>query len=182
MSSPRYRTLDGDEVDLPVAMDHWVLVPRELARFDPELAWALDYEDAPEPGNADPCLDFSAGALLVPLERWNDHAELEPNLAPCHETPTAGSLSPRPSSSPTPTGEPHERSWRAGVAAPRMIAVAIALLAIGYLSAVGAWLWTLRDGITGTDVSTGVMLVGAAVPSAWLAGFAGAGSRSRHAP
>jgi hypothetical protein len=182
MSPPRYRTLDGDEVELPLAMGHWVLVPRELARFDPELAWALDYEDAPEPANADPRLDFSAGALLVPLERWNDHAELEPNLAPCHETPTAGSLSPRPRSSPAPTGEPHERSWRAGVAAARTIAVAIALLAIGYLSAVGAWLWTLRDGITGTDVSTGVMLVGAAVLLAWLAGFAGAGSRSRATP
>jgi hypothetical protein len=28
-------------------MDRWVLVPRGLARFDPELAWALDYEGAP---------------------------------------------------------------------------------------------------------------------------------------
>src|SRR3954451_11753234 len=64
-------------------MDRWVLVPRTLARFDPELAWTLDYEDAPEPENADPRLDFSGGALLVPVERWNEHAALEPNLAPC---------------------------------------------------------------------------------------------------
>jgi hypothetical protein len=64
MSPPRYRTLDGDEVELPLAMDHWVLVPRVLARFDPELAWTLDYDDAPEPEHADPRLDFSAGALL----------------------------------------------------------------------------------------------------------------------
>ena len=49
MSPPRYRTLDGDELELPLAMDHWVVVPRGLARFDPELAWALDYEDAPSP-------------------------------------------------------------------------------------------------------------------------------------
>src|SRR5215218_9263887 len=83
MSPPRYRTLDGDEVELPLAMDEWVLVPRELARFDPELAWTLHYKDAPEPENADPRLDFSGGALLVPVERWNEHAALEPNLAPC---------------------------------------------------------------------------------------------------
>src|ERR687885_312525 len=83
MSPPRYRTLDGDELELPLAMGCWVLVPRALARFDPELAWTLDYDDAPEPENADPRLDFSAGALLVPVDRWNDHAELEPNLAPC---------------------------------------------------------------------------------------------------
>jgi hypothetical protein len=65
-------------------MGCWVLVPRALARFDPELACTLDYEDAPEPEDADPRLDFSAGALLVPVERWNEHAELEPNLAPCY--------------------------------------------------------------------------------------------------
>src|SRR3954451_2649333 len=92
MSPPRYRTLDGDEVELPLAMDQWVLVPRALARFDPELAWALDYDDAPEPEDADPRLDFSAGALLVPVERWNEHAELEPNLGPCGRPPTGGSL------------------------------------------------------------------------------------------
>jgi hypothetical protein len=83
MSPPRYRTLDGDEVELPLAMDQWVFVPRALARFDPELAWALDYEDAPVPEDADARLDFSAGALLVPVARWNEHAELEPNLGRC---------------------------------------------------------------------------------------------------
>ena len=90
MIPPRYRTLDGDEVELPLAMGSWVLVPRALARFDPELAWTLDYDDAPEPEAADPRLDFSAGALLVPVERWNEHAALEPNLAP------VGSLHPSP--------------------------------------------------------------------------------------
>src|SRR3954468_3835497 len=98
MSPPRYRTLDGEEVELPLAMDRWVLVPRRLARFDPELAWTLDYEDAPEPDDADPRLDFAAGALLIPVELWNERAELEPNLAPCHAAPTGGSPSPQPPS------------------------------------------------------------------------------------
>src|SRR3954447_19627158 len=88
MSPPRYRTLDGDEVELPLAMDQWVFVPRALARFDPELAWALDYEDAPVPEDADARLDFSAGALLVPVARWNEHAELEPNLGLCSSAAT----------------------------------------------------------------------------------------------
>ncbi len=89
MTPPRYRTLDGEEVDLPLLMGSWVLVPRALARFDPELAWALDYDDGPEPDDGDPRLDFSDGALLVPVGRWNEHAELEPNLAPSYERPTA---------------------------------------------------------------------------------------------
>jgi hypothetical protein len=58
-----------------------------------------------------------------------------------------------------------------------------ALLAIGYVFAVAAWLWPLRDGIRGPDVSTGVMLIGAAVLLAWLAGFAGTGIElARRAP
>jgi hypothetical protein len=48
--------------------------------------------------------------------------------------------------------------------------------------AVGAWLWTLRDGIRGPDVSMGIMLVGAAVLLAWLAGFAGTASGSPAGP
>src|SRR3954451_11892952 len=105
MSPPRYRTLDGDEIELPLAMDHWVLVPRALARFDPELAWTLDYDDAPEPEDADPRLEFSAGALLVPVARWNEHAEVEPNLAPCYRAPTRDSVfasAPRICHAPTP--------------------------------------------------------------------------------
>src|SRR5215210_640709 len=103
MSPPRYRTLDGDEVELPLAMGSWVLVPRALARFDPELAWTLDYEDAPEPQADDPRLDFSAGALLVPVDRWNEHAALEPNLAPCTSAPSrASGRSPTPRIAPPP--------------------------------------------------------------------------------
>src|SRR3954451_4876310 len=91
MSPPRYRTLDGDEVELPLAMGSLVIVPRALARFDPELAWTLDYEDSPEPDGADPRLDFSDGALLVPVDRGEELAELEPSLAACAQFPRAGS-------------------------------------------------------------------------------------------
>lgn len=86
MSPPRYRTLDGEEVELPLAMDRWVLVPRGLARFDPELAWTLDYEDAPESDAADSRLDFSDGALLVPVDRWNEHADSSPTSPPVART------------------------------------------------------------------------------------------------
>jgi hypothetical protein len=48
--------------------------------------------------------------------------------------------------------------------------------------AVGAWLWSLRDGITGPDASTGVMLIGIAILLAWVTGVAGAGSGAAAAP
>jgi|SRR3954447_694279 len=176
MSPPRYRTLDGDEVELPLAMGSLVIVPRALARFDPELAWTLDYEDCPEPAVADPRLDFSAGALLVPVDRWNERAELEPNLAPCYDAPTV--LSPAAAAwQPAPVTSSEKRSLAASVAAvvARSTMLAIAALATAYVLAVGAWLWTLRDGISGPDVSTGLVLVGAAVLLAWLAGVTGVG-------
>src|SRR3954451_24115167 len=188
MSPPRYRTLDGDEIELPLAMDHWVLVPRALARFDPELAWTLDYDDAPEPEDTDPRLDFSAGALLVPVERWNEHAEVEPNLAPCYLAPTGSSLfAPAPpigrATARVSREDTHRGSPARGVAAvaARTTVVALAALASTYVLAVGAWLWSLRDGITGPDVSSGLILVGVAVLLAWLTGVAGAGWR-RTAP
>lgn len=182
MNLPRYRTLDGDEVDLPLAMDRWVLVPRTLARFDPELAWTLDYEDAPEPEDPDPRLDFTGGALLVPVERWNEHAALEPNLAPCGSPAAVGDptdLAPpvRESTAlPIPEGPDGRLDFGAGAA--RLFARAarggLAVLAIAYVGAVTAWLWSLRHHISGPDVSTGVLLVGAAMLLAWLAGVAGA--------
>src|SRR5215207_1751329 len=48
----------------------------------------------------------------------------------------------------------------------------------------GAWLWGLRHQISGPDVSTGLLLVGAAMLLAWLAGVAGAvpGVRSLASP
>jgi hypothetical protein len=171
MSLPRYRTLDGDEVELPLAMGCWVIVPRALARFDPELAWTLDYEDAPAPEDADPRLDFSAGALLVPVDRWNEHAELEPNLASCRGAHRGLALAAATSQSASVASSPKRSlAARVGAVAARCVVLAIAALATAYLLAVGAWLWTLRDGISGPDVSTGLVLVGAAVLLAWLAG------------
>jgi hypothetical protein len=192
VSPPRYRTLDGDELELPLAMDQWVLVPRTLARFDPELAWTLDYEDAPEPEDADSRLDFSAGALLVPVERWNEHAALEPNLAPCRPASSSASAMdpPRPSLESTVapiSGNEHER-LTFGVSVARVVGraatTALAALAVAYVLAVGAWLWSLRHHISGPDVSTGLLLVGAAMLLAWLAGVAGAvpGVRSLTSP
>jgi len=189
---PRYRTLDGDEVELPLAMDRWVLVPRTLARFDPELAWTLDYEDAPEPEDADPRLDFSGGALLVPVERWNELAALEPNLAPCQVVAPLATVMDAPPPSPVSTvtpnsGDEDERPTIGGSVArivARAASTALAALALGYVVAVGAWLWSLRHQISGPDVSTGLLLVGAAMLLAWLAGVAGAvpGMRSLTSP
>ena len=181
MTPPRYRTLDGDEVELPLAMGSWVLVPRALARFDPELAWTLDYDDAPEPEAADPRLDFSAGALLVPVGRWNERAELEPNLAPCRAETSQSSRHRIASAATTATHPGRARgndsaSLTVARLAARGAALALAALAATYVLGVAAWLWSLRDGISGPHVSTGVMLIGIAVLLAWLAGVAGAGS------
>src|SRR5918911_5616062 len=129
MSPPRYRTLDGDELELPLAMGCWVIVPRALARFDPELAWALDYEDAPGPEGADPRLDFSAGALLVPVERWNEHAELEPNLAPCDHMPATSPPTPTARATSMPSREERTLAESVAAAAARSVVVAIAALA-----------------------------------------------------
>jgi hypothetical protein len=186
MSPPRYRTLDGDEVDLPLAMDQWVVVPRALARFDPELAWTLDYDDAPVPEDADPRLDFSAGALLVPVGRWNEHAELEPNLGPCGRVPTGGSLfAPSPRTFDATAGASSDaaaRALRLAAVAARATALALAALASAYVLAVGAWLWSLRDGIRGPDVSAGLLLVGVAVLLAWFAGVGGGWQRTAPPP
>src|SRR4051812_2956023 len=181
MIPPRYRTLDGDEVELPLAMASWVLVPRALARFAPELAWTLDYDDAPAPEHADPRLDFTAGALLVPVERWNEHAALEPNLAPCAGLAPLAATVATPPRVPAPTSGPivedlHERDGF-GAAAPRALAraatAALASLAVVYVASVLVWLWSLRHHIAGPDVSTGLLLLGGAMLLAWLAGVAG---------
>jgi hypothetical protein len=177
---PRYRTLDGDEVNLPLAMDRWVLVPRELARFDPELAWTLDYDDAPAPEDADPRLDFSAGALLVPVERWNEQAALEPNLAPCRVgAPFLGTICGSTPTAPLAAADDADRlATGASVARvlTRGVTVALVALAMAYVGAVGTWLWSLRHPISGPDLSTGILLVGAAMLLAWIAGVAGAAS------
>jgi hypothetical protein len=98
-----------------------------------ELAWTLDYEDAPEPEDADPRLDFSAGALLVPATRWNEHAAVEPNLAPCSHGPTKP-RAPRPTVPAASLDDPHpsSRQTAADVAARAIVAATVGL-AVGYL-------------------------------------------------
>jgi hypothetical protein len=184
MEPPRYRTLDGDELELPLAMNRWVLVPRTLARFDPELAWTLDYEDAPAPEAADSRLDFSSGALLVPVERWNEHAALEPNLAPCgmSSPPSAAIVTLVPFEPGAAPGADDE-AFHIDVAGiiGRVATGCLVALALGYVVAVTVWLWSLRHRVTGPDVSTGLLLVGAAVLLAWLAGAVGAVPRAKAA-
>src|SRR3954466_8721326 len=148
MTPPRYRTLDGDELALPLAMDRWVLVPRALARFDPELTWTLDYDDAPAPEDADARLDFSGGRPLVPVERGNGPAALEPNLAPCRIAASVTSATDTPprriATAALNSGNEDER-LTVGVSVARFVARAmttvLAALALGYVIAVGAWLW-----------------------------------------
>ena len=65
---------------------------------------------------------------------------------------------------------------------PALLALALAALATVYVVAVGAWLWTLRDGISGPDARIGLVVIGAAVLLPWLAGIAGIGWRSNPAP
>jgi hypothetical protein len=157
-------------------MGAWVLVPRSLARFDPELAWALHYDDAPEPEDADPRLDYSAGTLLVPVERWNEHAELEPNLAPCGQGASSASpagAEPAAGCTARPRGAEARPQATVGHATSSVVAWALAFTAAAYVVAVALWLWSLRGGISGPAVSTGLVLVGAAVLLAWLTGITG---------
>ncbi len=64
----------------------------------------------------------------------------------------------------------------------RLILLVLAVLASAYVFAVAAWLWTLRDGVSGPNMSTGLVLVGAAVLVAWLGGITGAGRTSGSSP
>jgi hypothetical protein len=136
---------------------------------------------ASAPDDADPRLDFSAGALLVPVERWNEHAALEPNLAPCQIAASVTSAMHTPARC-IPTAAlnsaDEDEPLTVAVSVARFVAramtTALAALALGYVIAVGAWLWSLRRQISGPDVSTGLLLVGAAMLLAWLAGVSSA--------
>jgi uncharacterized membrane protein YedE/YeeE len=66
----------------------------------------------------------------------------------------------------------NERSFgqKVGGAAASTAVVVIAALAVGYLVADSAWLWSLLGGVTGPAVSTGLMLVRVAVLLRLLAG------------
>jgi hypothetical protein len=117
----------------------------------------------------------------VPIDRWNEHAELEPNLAPCYpNAPAPPALVPRsgtelPVQRPGPETALRRLDGRAAAAAARFVLTALGALALAYVVAVARWLWSLDDGITGANVSTGLTLVGAAVLLASLAGVVRAG-------
>jgi hypothetical protein len=85
---------------------------------------------------------------------------------------------PSPVSTVAPNSGDEDERLAFGVSVARIVAraatTALAALALGYVLAVGAWLWSLRHQIRGPDVSTGLLLVGAAMLLAWLAGVAGA--------
>jgi len=130
--------------------------------------------------------------VRVPVERWNEHAALEPNLAPCRVAASFAAArdipppSPDATVAPNPGDEDERLTFGSSVAriVARAATTALAALALGYVVAVGAWLWSLRHQISGPDVSTGLLLIGAAMLLAWLAGVAGAvpGVRSLASP
>jgi len=77
-----YRTQDGVEVALPLVLDAWVLVPRDLVAREPGLCWAAEYEDAPYLSHdvmaairqitlGGRPLDPGRGALVVPVAAWS---------------------------------------------------------------------------------------------------------------
>ena len=190
MSRPRYRTLDGLEVELPTCGERFVAVPRRLADSEPDLVWTLEYDDiAPQLTcdlGGDLELDFSDGALLVPIARWNARAVTEPALVASHAVPWDRDLSDA-------LGEgcparleparPHrpQRSFAFAEAARRSVRVvtrtggtvaivaryainlAAAGLAISFAVATGQWFVSLRDGMSGPEIGNGAVLLVAAV-------------------
>jgi hypothetical protein len=216
VSSPRYRTLDGVELDLPVYLDRWVLVPSLLARGEEDLTWTLDCEDVPSISpqmrdglGGDPALDFSEGALLVPLARWNQRATTEPALIASKSTATgAEATSESIVAAPAPPPDslrlamprespPHgmrvignrERAERlivrsalATVDATLWAISALAfLIAVSFGVALGQWLLALRDGVSGADVGSGAVLLVGGMALAYAAGLLSRG-RAAHRP
>jgi hypothetical protein len=185
VNRPAYRTLDGVELDLPV-MDRWIIVPRALVEREPDLTWVLDYDDGPpispqvrDEVGGDPELDFSEGSLLVPIERWNSRAAIEPGLVAIHVVDAAGAgsqdsgsasnLAParlRPRiGAPTADRLGHAArvlasSVNAVTATVRWIVTTLALLlALSFAAAVVEWVVPLRDGMSVTEVGTGAVLL-----------------------
>lgn len=179
-----YRTADGRDLELPAYLDCWVLVPLELAHDEPELTWALECRDAPELmleealGSlaVDDELDFSNGALLVPVDRWHERLQRQlvasagissaaaaPMQRPLLGTPAVRG-SPDPFlDQPLAPRQPHgrltaaiDRAWWLAFVAARLIG--IALLAFATI-AVGAFVLGLRDGVVLDEVVEGIVLL-----------------------
>lgn len=193
MSRPRYRTLDGLEVELPMCGERFVVVPRTLADSEDDLIWTLEYDDlaplAPQLTGelgGDVELDFSDGALLVPIARWNARAVTEPALVASHAVPWDRDLShalgegcparleptmpqrPRRSFAFAEAGRRCVRvvartGGTLAIVARYAINLAAAVLAISFAVATGQWLVSVRDGMSGPEVGNGAVLLVAAV-------------------
>lgn len=192
MRRPAFRALDGVELVLPMEGDRWVLVPRGLAWSEPDLTWALEYEDASitpqlrDELGGDPWLDYSDGALLVPIERWNARATIEPALVGrrVRSSAPAERWYEPPVSQPEREHRPVRRDVvrvvrsSAGVAmrggrvahrASRWVVDAAALtLAASFAFAAAGWFLVLRDGMGGAEGGTGALLLAVAMPLAAL--------------
>lgn len=182
---PALRTLDGIELPLPVDDGRWVLVPRELARNEPDLIWTLEYDDAPlvpqlwDDLGGDPWLDYSDGALLVPIERWNVRAAVEPALVSGYATPSLIVCGSRDAPTCPAAARPRRRDpaptarvsvgvitgvAHTTVSAIRCVVDGIALmLAMSFAVAFGEWLVPLRDGMSGAELGNGAILLPSAV-------------------
>jgi hypothetical protein len=77
----RYRCGDGGELRLPLFLEGWVCVPRELLAHEPGLVWCSEYQEADvlsasarellgEIEITGRRLDPEAGVLLVPRRDW----------------------------------------------------------------------------------------------------------------
>ena len=192
MSRAAFRSLDGVELALPVDGDRWVFVPRALAREEPDLIWALEYEDTPlapqlrDELGGDPWLDYSDGALLVPIERWNARAAVESALVGGYTTPSPvvpGSQHPPPvpgAARPRRRDVAHAARVSIGVIRRvvstmrrfgRVLVDAVALmLALSFAVAVVEWIVVLRDGMSGTEVGNGAVMLPSALALAALSG------------
>lgn len=184
---PRYRTLDGLELELPVHLERFVLVPGTLARSEPDLIWALEYEEVPplapqvrDELGGDPLLDFSEGALLVPIERWNARAVVEPALVASRAAGPDHGVSgpvddPRSAMFEEPVRharrlkitEAGRRSVRVVTGATSAIATAVRwainvaalAAALFFAAAAGQWLASLHDGMNGSELGSGALLL-----------------------
>jgi hypothetical protein len=192
MNRPAFRSLDGVELALPIDGNRWVLVPRALAHDEPDLIWALEYDDAPlapqlrDELGGDPWLDYSDGALLVPIERWNARAAVEPALVGgyAEHRPIGQGLRPPPAFAgaarprPRPRNAAHAARVSVGAitrvvsttaSASRHVVDGIALmLAMSFAVAVGEWVVPLRDGMSGLELGNGAILLPSALALASL--------------
>lgn|GEM_PF-6002824 len=179
-----FRTADGRDLELPAYLDCWVLVPLAFAHDEPELTWALECRDAPELMLAealaslavDDDLDFSNGALLVPLDRWHERMQrqlvvsgaISSAAAAPVQRPSRGTLATPDAAGPS-LAQPRssrqsdgrlaaaaDRAWWLAFVATRLLGTALLALAT---VVVGAYVFGLGDGVVLDEVIEGVVLL-----------------------